>query len=108
MGLANIIHERVILLDGKLVALDISEEFTNYARKYWEQAGVAHKVDLRVAPAVESLDRLIETEGEVGSYDFAFIDADKPNYQLYFDRLMKLVRPGGVIGALLLQITHIS
>jgi caffeoyl-CoA O-methyltransferase len=84
--------------DGKLVALDISDDYTKFARGYWEKAGVASKVDLRLGPAVGFLDELIaQGDKECGTYDFAFIDADKPNYQNYFDRLIKLMRIGGVI-----------
>jgi predicted O-methyltransferase YrrM len=82
--------------DGKLVACDVSEEYTAIARRYWEQAGVAHKVDLRIAPAVESLDRLLES-GQAGMFDFAFIDADKGNYANYYERALQLIRVGGVI-----------
>jgi caffeoyl-CoA O-methyltransferase len=84
--------------DGKLVALDINEEWTNFAKGYWEKAGVAHRVELHLGPAVAFLDDLISRgDKELGTYDFAFIDADKPNYQNYFDRLLKLVRIGGII-----------
>lgn len=82
--------------EGQLVACDVSEEYTAIARRYWEKAGVADKVNLRIAPALETLDRLI-TEGESGSFDFAFIDADKENYQNYFERSLQLLRPGGLI-----------
>ncbi len=83
--------------DGKLIALDINEDFVSIGRPIWEEAGVAHKIDLRLGPAVDSLDNLLKDEKEVGNYDFAFIDADKPNYLNYFERLLKLVRPGGLI-----------
>ncbi|MBO6521406.1 MAG: class I SAM-dependent methyltransferase [Rhodospirillales bacterium] len=81
---------------GRLVACDISEEFTKIGKPFWEKAGVADKIDLRIAPATESLDAMIAA-GETGSYDFAFIDADKPGYPDYFERCLKLLRPGGVI-----------
>lgn len=81
--------------DGQLVACDISRSFTNMARRYWQQANVDHKVDLRIAPALETLDQLLH-EGTT-PFDFAFIDADKGNYANYFDRAVKLVRTGGLI-----------
>lgn len=82
--------------DGKLVACDVSEEWTSVARRYWAEAGVGHKIDLRLAPGVETLDRLL-AGGQAGSFDFAFIDADKPNYDAYYERALKLLRHGGVI-----------
>ena len=82
--------------DGKLIACDVSHEWTSIGRKYWEDAGVAHKIDLRIAPALETLDALI-TDGHSGTFDFAFIDADKPNYDAYYERMLQLVRPGGLI-----------
>ncbi|WNJ99177.1 class I SAM-dependent methyltransferase [Thalassospiraceae bacterium LMO-JJ14] len=82
--------------DGKLVACDISTEFTDIGVPFWEKAGVADKIDLRIAPAAESLDAMIDA-GEGGAYDFAFIDADKPGYPDYFERCLTLLRPGGVI-----------
>lgn len=82
--------------DGKVVALDVSEEYTNVGRPVWEEAGVAHKIDLRIKPAVETLDELLK-EGQQGTFDFAFVDADKVNYPHYYERLLKLVRAGGII-----------
>ena len=82
--------------DGRIVACDVSEEFTAIGRKYWAEAGVAHKVDLRIAPAVATLDALLANH-EACSYDFAFIDADKSNYDAYYERALQLVRPGGLI-----------
>jgi predicted O-methyltransferase YrrM len=81
--------------NGKVVCLDVSEEFTDRARKYWKAAGVDSKIDLRLGPAVEAMDKMIAT-GE-GPFDFVFIDADKPNYDAYYERALKLVRQGGVI-----------
>jgi predicted O-methyltransferase YrrM len=80
--------------DGKVVACDVSEEFTAVARRYWKKAGVEHKIDLKIAPAVETLDQLIH---QSRSFDMAFIDADKPNYLNYYERCLRLVRPGGMI-----------
>ena len=82
--------------EGRIVACDVSEEFTAVARRYWREAGVEKKIDLRLAPAVQTLDSLI-AGGHAGSFDFAFIDADKVNYQNYFDRAIQLVKKGGVI-----------
>ena len=81
--------------DGLLTCCDVSEEWTAVARRYWDEAGVAGKIDLRVAPALETLDGLLE-DGASG-YDFAFVDADKTGYDAYYDRLLRLVRPGGLI-----------
>ncbi len=82
--------------DGQIIACDVSEEFTAIARKYWQEAGVSHKINLHIAPALETLDRLL-TDGEAGTFDFAFIDADKNNYAAYYDRCFQLVRAGGLI-----------
>ncbi|MCT7971049.1 class I SAM-dependent methyltransferase [Laspinema olomoucense] len=81
---------------GKIVACDISADYTAVARPYWQAAGVADKIDLRIAPALETLDRLLES-GEAGTFDFAFIDADKENYDNYYERAVQLVRVGGLI-----------
>jgi predicted O-methyltransferase YrrM len=82
--------------DGRLVCCDVSEEWTAIARRHWDEAGVADRIDLRIAPAVETLDGLL-ADGEEGSYDFAFVDADKTGYDGYYERLLRLVRPGGLI-----------
>ncbi|PIE22523.1 MAG: methyltransferase [Planctomycetota bacterium] len=82
--------------DGRLVALDISEEWTAIAREHWEMAQVADRIDLRLAPASESLAAML-TAGEAGSYDFAFIDADKEGYPKYYQQCLELLRPGGVM-----------
>jgi caffeoyl-CoA O-methyltransferase len=82
--------------DGKVVACDVSEEYATIARKTWREAGVEQKIDLRLAPALETLDSLI-AGGHAGSFDFAFIDADKRNYLNYYERALTLVRPGGLI-----------
>lgn len=82
--------------DGKLIACDVSEDYTAMARRYWHLAGVDHKIDLRIAPALETLDSLL-AEGQANTFDFAFIDADKSNYPGYYDRALELVRPGGLI-----------
>jgi predicted O-methyltransferase YrrM len=82
--------------DGWIVACDVNVGWTAIARRYWEAAGVAEKIDLRLAPALETLDHLI-AEGQAGTFDFAFIDADKGNYANYYERTLTLVRPGGLI-----------
>jgi predicted O-methyltransferase YrrM len=82
--------------DGAIVACDVSEEYTSMARRYWREAGVERKIDLRLAPAVETLDSLL-AEGYAGTFDFAFIDADKENYDHYYERALKLIRAGGLI-----------
>jgi predicted O-methyltransferase YrrM len=82
--------------NGKIIACDISEEFTAVARRYWAEAGVDGKIDLRLAPAMDTLDALL-SQGGHDSFDFAFIDADKEAYPGYFERCLKLVRPGGLI-----------
>ena len=82
--------------DGRMVCCDVSEEWTSVARKYWGEAGVTDKIDLRIGPASETLDGLLADGGQ-GSYDFAFVDADKRGYDGYYERLLRLVRAGGVI-----------
>jgi caffeoyl-CoA O-methyltransferase len=81
---------------GKVVACDQSAEYTAKARQLWRAAGVEDKIELRLGPALDTLDTLIAS-GHGGSFDFAFIDADKANYANYYDRAMVLVRPGGLI-----------
>lgn len=82
--------------EGQIVACDVSEKWTAIARKYWEEAGVAAKIDLKIAPALSTLDELIAA-GKAGTFDFAFIDADKINYSNYYERALTLVRNGGLI-----------
>lgn len=82
--------------DGELIACDVDEEWTAIAREFWERAGLDSVIDLRLRPALETLDELLES-GEAGAFDFAFIDADKENYSAYYERCLELVRPGGVI-----------
>jgi predicted O-methyltransferase YrrM len=82
--------------DGRIVACDISDEYTRTARRYWAEAGVIGKIDLRIAPAKETLDSLIAA-GESGSFDFAFIDADKTGYPGYYEQCLQLVRTGGLV-----------
>ncbi|MCT7952475.1 class I SAM-dependent methyltransferase [Ancylothrix sp. C2] len=82
--------------DGKIVACDVSEEYTAIARRYWQAAGVSDKINLRIQPAIQTLDQLLAA-GEAETFDFAFIDADKENYQNYYERSLKLIRSGGLI-----------
>lgn len=82
--------------EGRIVACDVSEPWTQVARRYWRRAGVAELIELRLAPALETLDALI-AEGHAGSFDFAFIDADKGRYLDYYERSLTLLRPGGLI-----------
>lgn len=95
-GYSSLVVALALPPEGKIVACDHSEEFTAIARRYWQQAGVADKIDLHIAPALETLDRLLAA-GEAATFDFAFIDADKSNYDNYYERSLQLVRPGGVI-----------
>jgi predicted O-methyltransferase YrrM len=83
--------------DGRVVACDINETWTSVARRYWREAGVDRKIDLRLAPALTTLDGLISS-GQANQFDFVFIDADKTNYANYYERALVLVRPGGLIG----------
>lgn len=82
--------------DGQIIACDINEEWTAIAREYWRKANIAHKVDLRIAPANETLQELID-EGEIESFDFAFIDANKNGYIEYYEQCLRLIRQGGLI-----------
>ena len=82
--------------DGLLIACDINADTAAIAQRYWQQAGVAHKVDLRLAPAAETLQALLD-EGQAGSFDFAFIDADKTGYRDYYELCLALLRPGGLV-----------
>lgn len=82
--------------DGEITACDYKESWTATARRYWAEAGVAHKIDLRIAPAIETLPKLLE-EGRAGTYDFAFLDADKGNCDSYYELCLELLRPGGLV-----------
>lgn len=95
-GYSSICMALALPPEGRIVALDCSEEFTAVARRYWALAGVSGKIDLRLGPGVLGLDRLLE-EGRAGSVDLAFIDADKGNYDAYYERLLMLLRPGGLL-----------
>ncbi|HEX4378162.1 MAG TPA: class I SAM-dependent methyltransferase [Steroidobacteraceae bacterium] len=82
--------------EGRVVALDVSEEFTAIARRHWALAKLADRIDLRLAPAADSLKALV-AQGQSGSFDFAFIDADKTNYDTYYEFALQLLRQGGLI-----------
>ena len=96
-GYSALVVAEALPADGRLVACDVSEEWAAIGRPFWERAGVAHKIDLRLRPAVETLDALL-ADGQSGAFDFAFIDADKANYDAYYERCLRLLRPGGVVG----------
>ncbi|QQE10459.1 class I SAM-dependent methyltransferase [Planctomycetota bacterium] len=95
-GYSAICVARALGEDGKLVCCDVSEEWTRIAKAYWEKAGLSDRIELHLRPAVETLDRLIKT-GEQGTFDFAFIDADKVSYDAYYERALQLVRQGGLL-----------
>ncbi|MGB5962714.1 MAG: class I SAM-dependent methyltransferase [Coleofasciculaceae cyanobacterium] len=95
-GYSSLCVALALPIDGKIVACDVSEEYTTMARRYWQAAGVAEKIDLHIAPALDTLDQLL-AEGQGETFDFAFIDADKGNYDGYYERSLQLVRTGGLI-----------
>ena len=82
--------------DGTIIAMDVSEEWTAIARRHWQKAGVEKKIDLRLGPALGTLDTLISLR-QTGRFDMAFIDADKGNYLAYYERCLELLRPGGLV-----------
>lgn len=82
--------------DGRLLACDVNAEWTEIGRRFWREAGVESKIDLHIKPALQTLDELLE-QGRENAFDFAFLDADKPNYGAYYEKLLLLVRPGGLI-----------
>ena len=93
-GASSLAAALAVPKDGKVIACDINEEYTRDAQKRWAEAGVENVVDLRIAPAQETLQGLIDN-GEAGTYDFAFIDADKEGYDSYYELCLKLLRTGG-------------
>ena len=95
-GYSALVIAGALPANGKLVACDVSEEYTSVGHPHWNKAGLALKIDLRLGPAVETLDVMIAA-GESGQYDMAFIDADKKNYGLYYESCLTLLRPGGLI-----------
>ena len=96
-GYSALVVAEALPPDGQVIACDVSDEWTAIGKPFWERAGVAGKIDLRLRPAVETLDALIEA-GDAGTFDFAFVDADKANYDAYYERCLVLLRQGGVIG----------
>jgi O-methyltransferase len=86
----------VLPADGRIICCDVNETYAAVARKYWAIAGVAGKIDLRLAPAIDSLNQLLAA-GRAGTFDYAFIDADKSNYDIYYEKCLELIRTGGVI-----------
>jgi len=95
-GYSSLVMAAALPSAGRLITCDVSAEWTAVARDYWRDAGVAGRIDLRLGPGLGTLDQLI-AEGGRHRFDFAFVDADKPNYIPYFERLLTLVRPGGLI-----------
>ncbi len=96
-GYSALVVAEALPADGQLIACDISDEWTAVGRPFWDEAGVAGRIDLRLRPALVTLDELL-TEGRQGGFDFAFIDADKANYDAYYERCLRLLRSGGLIG----------
>lgn len=95
-GYSSLCTALTIPSDGHVFACDVSEEWTSVAQRYWAEAGVADKITLKLAPGNETLDALL-ADGHAGTFDFAFIDADKSNYDGYYERALKLVRKGGLL-----------
>jgi predicted O-methyltransferase YrrM len=95
-GYSSLVVALALPPEGRLIACDVSEEYTTVARRYWQAAGVTEKIDLQLAPALETLDRLLATN-QAGTFDFVFIDADKENLTQYYERSFLLLRPGGLI-----------
>jgi caffeoyl-CoA O-methyltransferase len=95
-GYSSLAMALALPADGRILACDVSEEYTAVARRHWAAAGVAEKIELVLAPARETLDARLAA-GEAGRYDFAFIDADKGSYLDYYERLLQLLRPGGLV-----------
>ncbi|WP_055550575.1 O-methyltransferase [Streptomyces kanamyceticus] len=95
-GYSSLCMARALPPDGKIVTCDISERWTRIAQRYWQRAGVDARIDLRLGDAAETLDLLTEQRG-AGSFDLAFVDADKANYLRYYEQSLALVRPGGLL-----------
>jgi len=95
-GYSSLVVAAALPPEGRLIACDVDEEWTSIARRYWKEAGVAGKIDLRLAPATDTLNSLLAA-GAADSFDFAFIDADKSNYDAYYELSLKLLRMGGLI-----------
>jgi len=95
-GYSALTIAQVLPEDGKVIALDVNEDFVNVGKPFWKEAGVDKKIDLRIAPALESMQKLLN-DGEASTFDFIFIDADKNNYDNYYELSLKLLRPGGFL-----------
>ncbi|WP_245236162.1 class I SAM-dependent methyltransferase [Paenibacillus sonchi] len=96
-GYTTLLMAMAIPSDGRIIACDIDDKWTKMGYRYWEEEGVAHKIELRLAPALDTLDDLLSRD-YANFFDFIFIDADKENYTGYYERAIRLVRPGGLIG----------
>ena len=96
-GYSSLCMALALPADGQLIACDINEDYTNIAKRYWQQANVSDKIDLRLAPGLETLEALL-SDGEAGKFDFIFIDAVKEEYKEYYEHGLELIRPGGLIG----------
>ena len=95
-GYSALCMAQVLPTEGRIICCDVSEDWTDIAQTYWQRAGIADRIQLHLRPALETLDQMI-ADGESGRYDLAFIDADKPAYADYYERCLKLLRPGGLI-----------
>ena len=95
-GYSSLCVAQALPSNGKIIACDVNEEWTSVARRYWNEAGVAHKIDLRITPAANTLHQLIK-EGKENFFDFVFIDADKENLDVYYELSLRLIRPNGLI-----------
>lgn len=95
-GYSSLVVAMALPQEGKVIACDINEEWTRVARKYWKLANQEKKIDLKIAPAIQTLENLLK-QNEQGTYDFVFIDADKKNYEHYYELSLQLLRPGGVV-----------
>ncbi len=95
-GYSSTVVALALPADGSILCCDVSREWTDVARRYWDEAGVADKIELRLGPAIDTLDQLL-ADGGAHSFDFAFIDADKSSYDAYYERVLKLLRPTGLI-----------
>jgi caffeoyl-CoA O-methyltransferase len=96
MGYSSLVMALTLPVDGKIVACEKNEEYAAIASRWWQRAGVADKIELYIASATDTLNHLLET-GAAETFDFALIDADKSNYDLYYERSLQLIRPGGLI-----------
>lgn len=95
-GYTTLIMANAVGASGKVVALDVNDDFCSIGKPFWEEANVADRIDLRIGPALDSLEALIE-DGQAGTFDFCFIDADKVNYQSYYEKALQLLRSNGII-----------